>query len=250
MAGPSIDASPLAAKKALAEEVADRLRQAIVETRFNPGERIREDHVAATLAVSRAPVREALLQLEREGLVVRRRHRGACVARLAASDAWEVFSLRLILDRFAIESAVASATEVDLGRLEAGLASLIAAVRAGAPLPDVTALDLDFHDLIYRASHHERLYRMWTELRPQVHILLLSGWGTSPSETSFARRMTAAHRELIEVIQARDVTRAVAATDAHVRRNYEAVVAAMPAEDAAGASVFGLPRRWLEVEGR
>src|SRR4051812_40262939 len=202
MAQPLIDGSPLPARKALADDVAARVRESIVDGRFAPGERIREDQVADALSVSRAPVREALLRLEREGLVIRRPHRGACVARLAAADAWEVFSLRLIFERLALESAARLATPEDVARLEHRLSVLMRAIEDDASLQDVTTIDLDFHDLIYRAAHHERLHRVWSELRPQVHILLLSGWGTSPAEETFAARMIAAHRELIEVVRA------------------------------------------------
>jgi DNA-binding GntR family transcriptional regulator len=232
MVQPLIDGSPLPARNRLADDVASRLREAIVEGRFPPDERIPEDRIADVLLVSRAPVREALVQLEREGLVVRRPYRGVYVARLAAADAWEVFSLRLISERLALESAARVATADDVTRLEEGLRVLAAAVEGTTPLPDVTTIDLDFHDLLYRAAHHERLYRVWSELRPQVHILLLSGWGTSPGEPTFAARMVTAHGELLDVVRDRDVERAPLLADAHVRRNYEAVVAALPRDAA------------------
>src|SRR5262245_56805154 len=88
-----------AVKRSLADDVVDRLRDAIFRGRFKPGEPLREEQLAAMLDVSRGPVREALVQLEREGLVLVRRHRGATVARLSRGDLEDVYSLRLALER-------------------------------------------------------------------------------------------------------------------------------------------------------
>src|SRR5215468_8309890 len=107
-----------AVKRSLADDVVDRLRDAIFHGSFKPGEPLREEQLAASLDVSRGPVREALVQLEREGLVIVRRHRGATVARLSRLDAEEVYSLRLALERLAVQRAVRSATEADFAALE------------------------------------------------------------------------------------------------------------------------------------
>src|SRR5579884_3034520 len=96
-----LDASAVlmpAAAIQLSDEVVDRLREAILGGLFAPGDRLREEQLAEALGVSRGPVRNALLQLEREGMVVRRRNRGAIVARLSREDLEEVFSLRLAIE--------------------------------------------------------------------------------------------------------------------------------------------------------
>ena len=67
-------------KRALSDDVASRLRAAILSGAFAPGERLREEQLARALGVSRGPVREALAELERQGLVVINRNRGAVVA--------------------------------------------------------------------------------------------------------------------------------------------------------------------------
>src|SRR5437773_3057464 len=109
----SIPPQPLTptVKRSLADDVADRLRDAIFQGSFKPGEPLREEQLAAMLDVSRGPVREALVQLEREGLVLVRRHRGATVARLSRGDLEEVYSLRLALERLAMQRAVRYATD-------------------------------------------------------------------------------------------------------------------------------------------
>src|SRR4030088_2009836 len=102
----------------LAASIRARLRQAILEGEYAPGERLREVDIAARHQVSRGPVREALLQLEQEGLVLLRRNRGAIVARLSRADLEEVYSLRLALERLAVARAVHHGTDADFSELD------------------------------------------------------------------------------------------------------------------------------------
>src|SRR5579871_2022414 len=74
----------------LSDEVVDRLRESILRGHFAPGDRLREEQLAEALGVSRGPIRNALVQLEREGLAVRRPNRGAVVAELSRGDLEEV----------------------------------------------------------------------------------------------------------------------------------------------------------------
>src|SRR5215207_11434 len=83
-----------AQRRGLADEVADRIREAIFDGAFPPGAPLREVELAANLDVSRGPVREALVKLEREGLVQLRWHRGASVTTLSGADAEELYTLR------------------------------------------------------------------------------------------------------------------------------------------------------------
>jgi DNA-binding GntR family transcriptional regulator len=220
-----LDGSPLGASASLADDIARRLREAIVLGELEPGTRVQEELVAATLGTSRGPVREAFQQLEREGLIIRKRHRGAFIARLAVEDVSEIFSLRLVFERLAMETAARSTTEEDFVRLDEGLASFSDSLNSDLSLQGLTAVDLDFHDLIYRAAHHDRLYRLWSELRPQIHILLLSGWGRSPGEPGFGDFVIHVHQEMIDVLRSHDVALAGKIAEEHVRRNYEKVMA-------------------------
>src|SRR5688500_12144863 len=95
--------------RALAVDVAARLRQAILAGHFGPGEQLREGPLARSMEISRGPVREALLRLEREGLVVIRRNRGPFVARLTREDLDELSTLRVAIERLAVERAAQQA---------------------------------------------------------------------------------------------------------------------------------------------
>lgn len=103
-------ATPNAARDALpgtlVEMVGDRLRSAILGGGLKPGERIREEQICADYGISRAPLREALRLLAQQGLVERLPRRGSRVAEWSASDIVQLFGLRAVLERHAIESAL------------------------------------------------------------------------------------------------------------------------------------------------
>ena len=86
-------------KRSLSDEIIVRLRDAILTGAFPQGERLREENLAASLKVSRGPIREALSKLEREGLVVLNPNRGATVTMITRKDLDEIFSLRLSLEQ-------------------------------------------------------------------------------------------------------------------------------------------------------
>jgi DNA-binding GntR family transcriptional regulator len=221
-------------QRALAEDVAGRLRRTILEGYFVPGERLREEQLASALQVSRGPVREALLQLEREGLVLRRRHRGATVARLSRRDLEEVFSLRLALERLALQWAARNATEVECLRMEAAVRQQGEELTGDVSRRFAAQLDLELHDLVYEAARHERLLRSWHDLRPQVYVFLLSRDYVGTPE--FAGIMVRNHTLYLEVIRARDEERALEVAEEHVRTSYGRVVSGYAPEDDAPAA--------------
>src|SRR4051812_29804509 len=97
-------------KRNLADAVTERLRDAILDGKFKPGKLLREEELDAMVDLSRGPVREALIRLEREGLVQVRRPRGDIVAQLSRTDVEEVYGLRLALERLAVQTAIPHAT--------------------------------------------------------------------------------------------------------------------------------------------
>src|SRR5688500_8639692 len=89
----------LPVNRGLGVDIAERLRAAILDGYFGPGERLPEEQLARSMGVSRGPVREALVKLEREGLILIRRNRGAFVAQLSSEDLDEVYTLRAAIER-------------------------------------------------------------------------------------------------------------------------------------------------------
>ena len=178
----------------LSDTVADRLRDTIFQGHFAPGERLREESLAEALDVSRGPIRDALLQLEREGLVVRRRNRGAMVAQLSRTDLDEVYSLRIAIEPLVCAWAARNATEPDWAEMQATI-DTYTELDESVTVHEAADADLRFHDVVYRASRHKRVLRLWQDLRPQVYIFMLAR--TYVGEPEFPTIMIRNHGELL-----------------------------------------------------
>ena len=148
----------LPANRGLGVDIAERLRSAILNGYFGPGERLPEEQLARTMGVSRGPVREALAKLEREGLIVIRRNRGAFVAQLSREDLDEVYSLRVAIERLAVERCVEHATDEDIAELQGVVDRIAELMERGITEQEAAELDLKFHDIMYRSGRHRRLY--------------------------------------------------------------------------------------------
>jgi len=163
---------PSVKRRSLADEVTDQLRDFILTGQLQPGDRLGEAEISHRLRVSRGPVREALVRLEQEGLVASEWHKGAAVADLTRGDVTELATLRVALEKLAIAGACKSATEEDLVGLR-DVVERMRAASAGGSDESLARLDIEFHDAVYRAAHHERLYAAWTTIRSQVALALL-----------------------------------------------------------------------------
>ncbi len=155
----------------MAEQIAGALRQAIASGKLRPGTRLLEVQIAREMGTSRAPLREALIQLEREGLVVRQPNRGTFVADLTEELVREVASLRGVLEGFAASLAVKRLTPADFERLETILREMSAAARRGE-FPRMVEWDYQFHEYIMRASGHRLLYETWVGMDRKIRIYL------------------------------------------------------------------------------
>jgi DNA-binding GntR family transcriptional regulator len=207
--------------RSLAVDVAERLRAAILGGHFGPGERLREEELARSMGVSRGPIREALFRLEREGLLVIRRNRGAVVAQLSREDLDEVYTLRVAIERLAVQRAVALGGDAAMARIQSVVDEIAVAVARGISEQEAAELDLKFHDRIYLAANHRRLYDTWTTLKPQLHILFLNRNVASSDFRIFA---VTSHQEILDAIRDRDEALAVQLTETHLRSSYELAV--------------------------
>jgi DNA-binding GntR family transcriptional regulator len=213
-----------AVRTSLGDVVAERLREAILNDQLSPGQHLREEEISETLDVSRGPVRDALLMLEREGLVNLSRHRGATVVELSLEDLGEVYSMRSALEQLAIQLAIRRHEAGDIDRLEASLGNLQTAMRKKITEQAAARLDVDFHDAIFRAAHHDRLYKSWSNIRMQVYWFMLSRNVAGPE---WRGSQVANHRGLLDLILAGNEVKAADAIGAHLRSSYETIWAAL-----------------------
>jgi DNA-binding GntR family transcriptional regulator len=137
--------------------VAEELRRRIVSGRYAGGDQIRQEALASELGVSRIPIREALLQLESEGLVVIHTHKGAVVASLTPEDAVDLFEARLALEPILLKKAVQTANASDLDRARECLAEYEKAVRDGADPETLSRLNWAFHIALCAPASRPRM---------------------------------------------------------------------------------------------
>ncbi len=220
------DGESFSLKVSLADKVADYLREAIFRGKIAPGEQLREVPLSQALGISRGPIRDAFSRLEREGLVTIPRNGRTIVARLTREDFDEVYSLRLGLERVAMQYAIRNGTPADLIEMQRMVDVMVAQVDTQLDEKDAADLDLEFHDLIYQASRHKRLQSVWTDLRPQIYIFLLS---RNVADSDFRVQMVR-HQEIVDVIRSGDEIRAMECIEKHIQFAYNRIIKIYPTD--------------------
>jgi DNA-binding GntR family transcriptional regulator len=199
----------------LADGVTDQIRRAILDAALAEGALIPEGQMAARIGTSRGPVRDALDQLEREGLVVFDPRGRARVRVLAPADFEELFTLRLALETMSARLAAKRLTALDIAALEENLRQSDAA----PGLAELSRLDIEFHDLVMRAARHERLLTCWRTLYRQVEWWLARNYRLHAARAEDTKRIVmAAQRKLYQAIRSGNEKRAVAEMTAHIGR--------------------------------
>ncbi|MGZ4560357.1 MAG: GntR family transcriptional regulator, partial [Mycobacteriaceae bacterium] len=149
----------------------NRLREEILSGLLAPGERLVEERLTSRLGISRAPLREALLMLGQQGLVEHLPRRGARVARLSRTDVDELFSLRDVLERFVVETALPVKDKAELRELEAALESMASAAESGAALQG-TAAHCRFHVALAALAGHRQLLLVYEPIIVKLQLYM------------------------------------------------------------------------------
>lgn len=191
------------------EFVRETLRRAILNGDLPGGTRLIQAEVARELNVSTTPVREALRDLDAEGLVRLDAHRGGIVHELSSGELSEIFGLRSLLEPAAMRRAASriSASEVD--RVERIHTQMIAAPQSSAWV----TLNREFHLAIYEASESPRLVQILGGLLDASVIYVSAGLVGEPANRDVANHD---HSEMIDALRANDVEAAVASVEHHL----------------------------------
>ncbi|HEY4260120.1 MAG TPA: GntR family transcriptional regulator [Schlesneria sp.] len=155
-------------RQSLSAVVQERLSRAIMTGELSEGTKLAEPDLAARLGVSRAPVREALIGLECIGLVTSDDRGRTSIAALQAEDIEDIFCVRLALEPLASRKAAARMTP----EIIATLSDNIARTRTVKAQFDLSAIDTEFHDIIFQASGMRCLHQVWRGIRYQVELWL------------------------------------------------------------------------------
>lgn len=196
----------------LTREVTERLRQAILSGELPAGQPLAEAAMAARLDVSRVPVREALVELEREGLVVFNERGRACVRTFTDVDFAEIVGMRTTLQVMSARLAAVNHTAEDLERLE----MIVKRADKTRDPTEFSRLDIAFHDEIVRIARHQRLYQCWSNLRSQMELWIVRAHRERERLRHDVRERTAeSHRELIATLRSRRPEKAAERMERH-----------------------------------
>jgi DNA-binding GntR family transcriptional regulator len=209
--------------KSLAEMVAVRLRKAIIDGEIGLGENISEEKLAESFGVSRTPVRDALIQLEQQGLVVIQSKKGSFVFTPTAQDVILICEYRKMLEVNAVEFAIRRNKDVLLSRLREVIAAMDTAMKSS----DAVAygqLDADFHQAFVDCSGNPYVVEAYQLVSGQIAALRTHL--TKPierlRELSFIE-----HKALVDLVKTEDYGGFRNLLNGHVDRTAEIYVTAL-----------------------
>jgi DNA-binding GntR family transcriptional regulator len=199
------------------------IREAIIDGRLAPGQRLKEEELARELGMSRTPVREALLRLQSEGLVESLPRRGAIVRSYAVDELDEMYQLRAVLEGYAARRAATRISPEDVIRLEDSCARFDR-LRAEDDLLDLVQENLFFHNVILEAAASDRLGPM---VRKVIDIPLVykSFYWYSPEQKLISEHY---HKQLTRALRLGDAERAELIMREHVLEARDFLLAQLP----------------------
>jgi DNA-binding GntR family transcriptional regulator len=213
--------------QSISNRIYEILREKILNGEFPPGMRLDLQTIGKQLGVSRTPLKEALYQLEIEGLVEINPRSGTYVADLSPTDVAECCEIRRVLEVYAVELAVQRARDEDIQALEAlvrELKELTMAKDPDAIYARHLRLDHEFHRQIVALAGNSRLSRAHARENIQEQIKRIKHIRYSQSGRDL-EIIQQEHERILAAFQARDPQEAKAAMDAHLRRSAQTLLA-------------------------
>ncbi|PSN18053.1 GntR family transcriptional regulator [filamentous cyanobacterium CCP5] len=231
MTSSTVPPQPLVQRQqSLSEQVYSALRRGILNGELAAGSRLIETQLTKWLNVSRTPIREALRQLQKEGLVTTDTS-GLQVTTLSATDAIELYDCRLVLEKLAVSAACERASQQQLKALEQYVIQAEAKDPQnfdGSTLLELLDIDYQFHHLIAESSGNRRLVSLLDQLFDAMALLRIQTLKQNPSVLEIRLE----HRQVYEAIARRDAATAIAQMQLHLLASKTRVVEEIRAHQA------------------
>lgn len=220
---------PTLIRSTTGEEVADALREQIMEGELAPGTPLREVGLASEFDVSRRTVQDALAVLSIEGLVRHERHRGARVAQLTRDDVEDLFMIRLELElmaaRHVSQASPAAREELEKAYEELRIATSVG--RAG----EIVSRDLDFHRAVVGLLESPRIDVFFGTIASEMRFALAIVESIARESSTRPKEALREHAEIRDALLAEDTEVASKLITAHVVTYRDRLVAASVASD-------------------
>lgn len=207
----------------IAQSVAAQIREQILNGDIKGGEPLRQDAIAKAVGTSIIPVREALRQLEAEGLVALKSHRGAVATELTLDKVLEWINLRRLIETDLLSAAIDNITEDDLTKAEQVLGKFGRAMDERAEIDRWSDYNFEFHSMLYAPADRPETMKVLASLHQKcdryIRLQLLSG--------DHIERAEVEHQQLIELCRKRDKRAAKSLLHDHIVRVEEDIVEAL-----------------------
>jgi len=204
-------------RKSLHSEVTDRIRQLIVESHLQPGQRVPELEIGRDLGVSRTPIREALKVLAAEGLVELLPLRGAMVKTFSIKDATDMLALMAVLEIFAADKAC----KADQKKVDQVLAlqARMSLLHAKGKRSEYFEVNQQIHDAIVAMADNESLSLVHSALSKRMRSLRFSGNSTPDNWRNALKE----HEEIAAALQQRDTKKIKKAVGLHFKNTVKRI---------------------------
>jgi DNA-binding GntR family transcriptional regulator len=186
----------------LVDQIAGSIRGMIVSGDLQPGDRVVESRIARQIGVGQPTVREALVALEHQGLVVRKANQGCLVTVLTRGEIMQILRVRDQLEGMAIDLAMESASDLEIQKL-VDVAALMQDAAAARDLPRFFDMDVEFHETLWRLSGNYVLPKLLSQtLMPLLAFLFMRH--VRNNKQFDLVDAAAAHMEIAQAILQRD----------------------------------------------
>lgn len=209
---PSKQQSPSVKVTSLSDQVYEYLRHGIICADFTPGEKLIELDIAARMGTSQGPVREALQRLEHDGLVERRARSATFVTNIALDEMFELFSIRNVIEGFAIRRAAQKITSAQCTQLSECIQKMAEEGRRHEII-GLAEYDMQFHRHIVEWSGSPGLLRAWTPLSSQIQRFIVQ---SHPEQYPDFVEVGVRHQPILEALRKQDVEASVAAVQENI----------------------------------
>lgn len=186
------------------DEAYNELRKWIITGKLQPGTKLRDQDLSDTLGISRTPIREALLKLENDGLVITKANRWTLVSPLDLKEAENVYSIVWTLESLAMEQAFPNISPKDIEELEKYNENLNKTVKSGSQFDKIQA-DNDFHNKIILLSNNTELPKLLSGLKMRIQRIEMHYF----SKIDKMRASYSEHQQIIDLIKKQELSLAV-----------------------------------------
>ena len=194
---------PISRTKSLKEKAYDILKELILTGRLEQGKLHNEKRLAEVLGVSRTPVREALLELSREGMVSFVPSKGVKVLKITPKQVQEVFELRRIIEGYIIKAISKQLTPVDLKKIEKILAKQDRSASRDEELSFIE-MDKEFHLFMASKMGNQQIETILQNLRDQIHLMGIR----AIKDQSRSQQVLKEHQRIFSALKKKDSKRA------------------------------------------